>query len=45
MVDYPELIQAPGSPDTVLSEELDAIVKGGAEGVLCIGLRWVHPWW
>lgn len=39
MVDYPELIQAPGSPDTVLSEELDAIVKGGAEGVLCIGLR------
>ena len=28
-----------GSPDTVLSEELDAIVKGGAEGVLCIGLR------
>jgi len=23
----------------VLSEELDAIVKGGAEGVLCIGLR------
>ena len=39
MVDYPELIQAPGYPDTVLSEELDAIVKGGAEGVLCIGLR------
>ena len=39
MVDYPELIQAPGSPDTVLSEELDAIVKGGAEGVLCISLR------
>ena len=39
MVDYPELIQAPESPDTVLSEELDAIVKCGAEGVLCIGLR------
>ena len=39
MVDYPELIQAPGYPDTVLSEELDAIVKSGAEGVLCIGLR------
>ena len=39
MVDYPELIQAPGSPDTVLTEQLDAVVKGGAEGVLCIGLR------
>jgi len=39
MVDYPELIQAPGSPDSVLTEQLDAVVKRGAEGVLCIGLR------
>lgn len=39
MVDYPELIQAPGSPDSVLTEQLDAVVKCGAEGVLCIGLR------
>ena len=39
MVDYPELIQAPGMPDTVLSEQLDAVVKSGAAGVLCVGLR------
>lgn len=39
MVDYPELIQAPGSPDSILTERLDAVVKSGAEGVLCIGLR------
>ena len=39
MVDYPELIQGPDSPDTVVSERLDAVVKSGAEGMLCIGLR------
>ena len=39
MVDNPELIQAPGSPDSILTEQLDAVVKSGAEGVLCIGLR------
>ncbi len=39
MVDYPELIQSPDSPDTVVSERLDAVVKSGAEGMLCIGLR------
>lgn len=39
MVDYPELVQGPGAPDTIISEQLDAVVKSGAEGVLCIGLR------
>lgn len=39
MVDYPELIQAPGMPDALLSEQLDAVVKSGAAGVLCVGLR------
>ena len=39
MVDYPELIQGPNHPDTVLSEELDAVVKYGAEGIVAIGLR------
>lgn len=39
MVDYPEYVQGPGKPNTVMSEQLDGIVKGGAEGVLCIGLR------
>jgi len=39
MGDYPELIQGPDSPDTVVSERLDAVVKSGAEGMLCVGLR------
>lgn len=39
MVDYPEYIQGEGKPDTLLSGILDGIVKGGAEGVLAIGLR------
>lgn len=39
MVDYPELIAAEDHPDTMVSEHLDAVVKSGAEGLLCIGLR------
>ncbi|MDO4916568.1 MAG: asparaginase [Rothia sp. (in: high G+C Gram-positive bacteria)] len=39
MVDYPEFVQGHGKPNTVLSEVLNGIVKGGAEGVLAIGLR------
>lgn len=39
MVDYPEYVQGEGKPVTVLSEQLDAVAKNGAEGVLAIGLR------
>lgn len=39
MVDYPEYVQAPGAANTVMIEELGAVVKGGAEGVLAVGLR------
>ncbi|MFW0109173.1 asparaginase [Rothia sp. P13129] len=39
MVDYPEYLQGIDTPYTRLSGLLDAVVKGGAEGVLAIGLR------
>lgn len=39
MVDYPEYVQGEGKPVTILSEQLGAVVKNGAEGVLAIGLR------
>ncbi|QRZ61937.1 asparaginase [Rothia sp. ZJ932] len=39
MVDYPEFVQGEGQPVTALSEQLDAVVKNGAEGVLALGLR------
>ena len=42
MVDYPELIQGPDSPDTVVSERLDAVVKisdGSSRATHLVALR------
>ncbi len=39
MVDYPEMVEGPGRPDTVVSEELDVVAKLGAEGILAVGTR------
>lgn len=36
MVDYPEMVQGHGEPNTVVIEGLDVIAKLGAEGVLCV---------
>ena len=36
MVDYPEMVQGHGEPNTVVSERLGIIAKFGAEGVLCL---------
>ncbi len=38
MVDYPEYLQGPQQPVTILTELLGATVKNGAEGVLALGL-------
>lgn len=39
MVDYPEMVEGVGRPNTVVSEELDVVAKLGAEGVLAVGTR------
>ena len=39
MADYPEMVQNHGKPNTVVMEELDAVAKFGAEGVLSVGTR------
>lgn len=39
MVDYPEYVQDENGPNTAFSRIIDGIVKGGAEGVLAVGLR------
>lgn len=39
MNDYPEMVQNHGKPNTVVMEELDAVAKFGAEGILAIGTR------
>lgn len=39
MVDYPEYVAGENHPVTSAIEQLDAVVKNGAEGVLAIGLR------
>ncbi|WP_051687723.1 asparaginase [Curtobacterium sp. S6] len=39
MNDYPEMVQNHGRPNTLVMEELDAVAKFGAEGILAIGTR------
>lgn len=39
MADYPEYVQDENGPNTAFSRIIGGIVKGGAEGVLAVGLR------